>query len=88
MAVHRNPHRCSRNPDAVILQYFASFVDHLHLFFGIAVVEKSIDMGQTVKRNAVRINIFLIVQKIDKGTGLIKKLIDGFFSGPGNGLIG
>ena len=58
---NRNPHGGCRNADGIIFQDFSRFVDHLHLFFGIPVVQERINVRQTVESDWMGIDLALII---------------------------
>ena len=58
---YRNANRCCGYLDIIIAEDFMSLVDHLHLFFRVAVVKEHINMGQTVPRDRMGIGFTFIV---------------------------
>ena len=84
---HRYPNRGWRNLNTLISKNLAGFVNHLHLLLAVPIVQKNIDVRETVEGNLVRVHFFLYRLSIKNSTALLFKLFDGFLSGPGNGLV-
>ena len=54
----------------------ATFVEHLHLFLGVAVVEKLIDVGDEVEGDLVWVDLFLHFTTLRPGAGLLLQFDD------------
>ncbi len=89
MAVEdRHPHRGNCNSDGVVAENLAGFVDHLHLFLGIAVIQEVIDLRQTVESDLMRINLGVRRATVEQFTGLNAQLVNGVATGTRHRLIG
>ena len=56
---NRDAHSCRSQPYGIVAHDLPCFVDHLHLFFCIAVFKNTVDMGKTVERYLIGIDIAL-----------------------------
>ena len=89
MAVEdRDPDRCRRHRDGVVLHDLLRLVDHLHLFLRVAVVKEDVDVGKTVKGYLMRIDLLLDLLLFVDGQDLALQFLDGLLSGTGDRLIG
>ena len=73
----------------------SSFVDHLHLFFGVEIVKENINLRNQVKRNRImlrqtcgRKNVCLHLTALAVSLGLLGELVNALLAGAGNSLIG
>ena len=72
------------------MQNFLRFVHHLHLFFGVVVVQKDVDVRDDIHRDLMRENfrLALIKLKSEKLLQLLYKLAHTLFARAAGGLVG
>ena len=66
----RHPHRCGGHPDGIVLHDLLRLVDHLHLFFGVTVVQEDVDMGEAVEGDLMGIDLLLDLLLVVDGEDL------------------
>src|SRR3990172_2438597 len=83
---YRHANGGGSDPDGIVFHDLLRLVHHLHLFPGVAVVQKGVDVREAVESDLVRIDLCLDRFEIQERHGLSGEFVYGLFPRAGYGL--